>query len=123
VKVALLQQMFLQPRLDAFAKQRAIRQDDGGAAAIPQQAHDQRQKQVCGFLGAEGRKIVFDAVFLAPAKGRVGEHDIDALILAPGNQRAGERVIVAYEARVLDAMQQHVGDAEHMRQRLLFHSA
>ena len=34
MQVALLQQVFFQPRLDAFAKQRAIRQYHGGAAIL-----------------------------------------------------------------------------------------
>jgi hypothetical protein len=53
VQVALFQQVFLQPRLDAFAEQRCRRADDGGAAAGLQQPDEQRQKQVGGFLGAE----------------------------------------------------------------------
>ena len=35
VEVALLQQVFLQPRLDALAEQRAVRQHHGGAAIGP----------------------------------------------------------------------------------------
>ena len=88
-----------------------------------EQADDQGEEQVGRFLGAEGREIVLDAVFLAPAEGRIGEHDIDALVLAPRNQRPGQRVVVAHEARVLDAVQQHVGDAEHVRKLLLLHRA
>ena len=34
---------------------------------------------------------------------------------------AGEGVVVAHEARVLDAVQEHVRRAEHVRQRLLLH--
>ena len=88
-----------------------------------EQAHDQRQEQVGRFLGAEGREIVLDAVFLPAAEGRIGDDDIDALVLAPRNQRPGQRVVVAHEARVLDAVQQHVGDAEHVRKLLLLHRA
>ena len=36
---------------------------------------------------------------------------------------ARQRVVVAHEARVLDAVQQHVGDAEHVRQLLLLDRA
>ena len=32
-------------------------------------------------------------------------------------------VVVAHEAGVFDAVQQHVGDAEHVRQLLLLHRA
>ncbi len=35
------------------------------------------------------------------------------------DQRPCQRVVMAHEARVLDAVQQHVGDAEHVRQLLL----
>ena len=34
-----------------------------------------------------------------------------------------QRVVVAHEARVLDAVQQHVGDAEHVRKLLLLDRA
>ncbi len=48
------EQFFLDAGLDAFAEQRAVGQDDGGAAAVLQQVHDQHQEQVGGFRGAEG---------------------------------------------------------------------
>ena len=77
VQVALFQQMFLEAGLDAFAEQRAVGQHDGGAATGFEQADEQRQKQVGGFLGAEvGGEVGFDAVFFTPAKGRVGEDDV-----------------------------------------------
>ena len=55
------------------------------------------------------------------AEGRIGEHDVDAVGLRVADVGPGQRVVVADEARVLDAVQQHVGDAEHVRQLLLLH--
>jgi hypothetical protein len=67
--------------------------------------------------------VLLDPVFLASAKRRIRTNDIDPFVLVPGNQRPGQRVVVAHEARILDAMQQHVGDAEHVRKLLLLHRA
>ena len=84
MEVALLHQMFLEPRLYALAEQRAVRQHHGGAAVLLQQPDDEGEEQVGGFLGAEVlREIRFDAVFLASAEGRVGEDDVHAVGLGP----------------------------------------
>ena len=124
VQVALFQQVFLEPGFHAFAKQRAVGQDDGGAAAGFQQADKQRQKQVGGFLGAEvGRKVGFDAVFFLSAKRRIGEDDVHPVGLAVADIRPRQGVVVAHEAGVFNAVQQHVGDAEHVRELLLLHGA
>ena len=124
VEVALLHQMFLEPRLDALAEQRAVRQHHGGAPARLQQADDQGEEQVGGLAGAEVvGKVVLDAVFLAPAERRIGEHDVDAVALRVADVGPRQRVVVAHEARVLDAVQQHVGDAQHVRQLLLLDGA
>ena len=53
VEVALLQQVFLQPRLDAFAEQGAVGQDHGGAAVGFEQAHDEGEEEVGGLAGLE----------------------------------------------------------------------
>ena len=78
MQVALLQQVFLEPGLDALAEQRAVGQHHGGAAAGFQQADDQGEEQVGGFAGAEVlREVGLDAVFFLAAEGRVGEDDVD----------------------------------------------
>ena len=103
MEVAFLHQMFLQPRLDAFAKQRAVGQHHGGAAVRFQQAHDQGKKQVGRLLGAEGREVVLDAVFLSPAEGRIGEDDIDALVLAP-SEISGRASVLSWRTKLGSSM-------------------
>ncbi|MGA7415481.1 MAG: hypothetical protein WBW33_33730, partial [Bryobacteraceae bacterium] len=49
----------------------------------------------------------------------IGEDDVDAVGRAVADVGPGEGVVVADEAGVLDAVEQHVGDAEHVRQLLL----
>ena len=71
VEVALLQQVFLEPRLDAFAEEGAVGQDHGGAAAGFEQAHDEGEEEVGRLAGLEVfGEVGLDAVFLAPAEGR-----------------------------------------------------
>ena len=68
-------------------------------------------------------KFELDAVLLAPAERRIGQHDVHAVALRIADVRARQRVVVAHEARVLDAVQQHVGDAQHVRKLLLLDGA
>ena len=70
-----------------------------------------------------GGKFDLDAVLLAPAEGRIGQHDVHAVGLRVADVGPRQRVVVAHEARVLDAVQQHVGDAEHVRKLLLLDRA
>ena len=51
VQVALVEQPLLDPRLDAFAEQRAVGQHDRAASAGFEQMHDQHQEQVGRFAG------------------------------------------------------------------------
>ena len=124
VEVALLHQMFLEPRLDALAEKRAVRQHNGGAAAGLQQANDEREEKIgCLSCLKVFGEVGLDAVFLAASKGRIGEHDIHAVAGRVTDIGSRESVVVADEAGILDAVQQHVGDAEHVRKLLLLHGA
>ena len=124
VQVALLQQVLLEPRLDALAEQGAVGQHHGGAPAGLQQPHDQGQEQVGGFLGSKVLgEVALDAVFFLAAEGRVGQHDVDAVLLLPADVGPRQGVVVTHEAGVLDAVQQHVGDAQHVRKLLFLHGA
>ena len=70
VQVALLHQVFLEPRLDAFAEQRAVGQHDGGAAAGLEQADDEGEEEVGGLAGLEVfGEVGLDAVFFRPPNG------------------------------------------------------
>src|SRR3546814_3793645 len=75
VQVALRHQLLLDARLDAFAKECAIRQDDSGAAAFFQKLDNQHQEEVRCLTRLERlRPILFDAVFLHATEGRSEEH-------------------------------------------------
>ena len=114
--------MFLEPRLDALAKQRAVGQHHRSASAWLQQTDDEGQEQVCGFLGPKMlRKVALNAVLLLAAKGRVGQHDVHPVLPLPTDIGPGQGVVVAHEARVLNVVQQHIGHAQHMRQLFLLH--
>ena len=66
VQVALLQQVFLEAGLHAFAEEGAVGQDHGGAAAGLEQADDQGEEEVGGLAGLEVLgEVALDAVFLA----------------------------------------------------------
>ena len=67
------------------------------------------------------REVALNAVLLLAAKGRVGQHDVHPVLPLPADIRPGQGVVVAHEAGVLNAVQQHVGHAQHMRQGLLLH--
>ena len=83
VQVALLHQVFLEPRLHAFAEERAVGQDHGGPAAGLEQADDEGQEEVGRLAGLEVLgEVGLDAVLLAPAEGRIGEDDVHAVGLA-----------------------------------------
>ena len=113
--------MFFQPRLDPFAEERPVGQDDSGPAAGFEQPHDQGQEEVGCLLGAEVlRKVRFDPVFFTAAEGGVGQDDVDAVRLGVADVGPGQRVVMTHKAGVFDPMQQHVGDAQHVRELLLF---
>ena len=83
VQVALLHQVFLEPRLHAFAKERAVGQHHGGAAVGFEDADDEGEEEVGGLAGLEVLgEVALDAVFLASAEGRIGENDVHAVGLA-----------------------------------------
>ena len=91
VEVALLHQMFLEPRLDAFAEERAVGQDDGGATAWLEQADDEGEKEIGGLAGLEVLgKVAFDPVLLLPAEGRIGEDDVHSVGLAVADIGSGQ---------------------------------
>ena len=120
VQVAFGQQALLQPRFDALAEQAAIGQHNRGPAAGLEQANEQGQEQISGFAGAElGRKIILNAVFLHTPKGRIGKDQIHLIGRAVAGVGPGQAVVVQHEAGILDPMQEHVGNAEHVGQLLL----
>jgi hypothetical protein len=123
VQVALGEQFLLDAGFDAFAKERAVGQHNRAASAVFDQVHDEDEEQVGGFAGADGGgEILLDAILLHAAERRVGDDDIHAVFRAVIAERSGEGVVVADLAGHFDAVQEHVGGAEQMRQGLLLHA-
>jgi len=123
VQVALGQQLFLDATLDAFTEEKAVGQHHRSAATVFEQLHDQHQEEIGGFAGAEGGgEVSFDAVFFHATERRVGDNAVDPLFRAPADQRTGQGVVVADLVRHLDAVQDHVGGGQQVRQRLLLHT-
>jgi hypothetical protein len=55
VEVALLHQMFLQPRLHALAEQTAVGQDNRGPSSGPEEANNQSEEKISGLASTEVR--------------------------------------------------------------------
>ena len=115
-----VEQRFLDAGLDAFAEEGAVGQHEAGAAAGLEELHEEHEEEVGGLAGAElGGEVGLDAVLLHAAEGRVGDDDVDALLRAPVAQGAGQGVVVADVGGHVDAVQEQVGHAQHVRQVLL----
>lgn len=124
VEVALRKQVLFQAGFDAFAEEGAVGQDHGGAALGPEQADDEGQEQIGRLSGLEVlREVGLDAVFLAPAEGGIGEDDVHPVGFAVADVGPGQRVVVADEGGVVDAVEEHVGDAEHVGELLFLGGA
>ena len=120
VQVALLKQMLFQPGLDAFAKQRAIGQYHGSTATGFEQAHDEGKKEVCGLSGLKVLgKVALNAVLFAAAEGRIGEHNIHPVALGIADIGPGKGVIMAHKRGIVNAVEQHIGNTEHVRELFL----
>ena len=63
-------------------------------------------------------KVGLNAVLHAGAKGRVGEDDVHAVGVGVAHVGAGQGVVVAHKAGIFHAVQQHVGNAQHVGQLL-----
>src|SRR5258706_12698589 len=63
-------------------------------------------------------EIALDAVFLAPAEWRVRENDVYPVRLRVADIRPREGVVMAHEAGIFNAVQQHICDTKHVRELL-----
>ena len=66
-------------------------------------------------------KVALDSVFFFASKRRVRENDINAVRRSVTDVGASQCVVMANEARILDAVEEHVRHAEHMRKLLLLY--
>ena len=96
VKIEVFEQFFFDSRADAVAEERAVGHDDRGSARFRlalELAHDELEKQQCGFGGLlVFGKIAEDAALFFAAEGRVGHDDIDAVSVTDLAQREAQAV-------------------------------
>ena len=86
--------------------------------------NDEGEEEIGRLAGLEVlREIALDAVFLSPPKGGLVSTISTRSACRVADVGPRQRVVVADEARILDAVQQHVGDAEHVRKLLLLDCA
>src|SRR6266536_5532747 len=106
--------MFLKRLLySRVAEKRAVRQHDGSATTGFQEADDESQKKVRRFAGLEMLgEVALNAVLFPTAEGRIGKDDVNAVAGCVADIGPGQCIVVAHETRILNPMQQHVGDAE-----------
>jgi hypothetical protein len=68
-------------------------------------------------------EVGLDTIFLAAAEGWIGKNDINTIRLRIADVRSRQCVVVTDEGRIVDVVEQHVGNAEHVRQLLFLRSA
>src|SRR5437667_7137223 len=113
--------MFLEPRLHAFAEKRTIWQHNGGTTFRFEDTDDECEEEVGGLAGLEMfGEVALDAIFLAPAERRIGENDVHAITRGIADIGPRQGVVVAHEAGILNAVQQHIGYTKHVRQLFFF---
>ena len=123
MEVELGQQLFLDCHFGIICtKQEAVRQNDGAPAVLFQPIHDDRHKEVCGFVAAEiSREILLHALFFVATVRRIHQNDIEAVALLVLTHILFQAVAVD-DARVVDVVEQHIRGAQKKRQRLLFNA-
>lgn len=119
VQVALVEQGLLDSRLNAFAEERAVGEDQPSAAAGLEDLHQEHEEQIGRLARAElGGEVGLDAVLLHAAEGGIRDDHIHALLRRPVAQRAGQRVVMVDVGRYVNAVQQQIGHAQDVRQVL-----
>ena len=120
MQVKLAEQLFLDIHLGVVcAEQEAVRQYDRRAAVLFQPVHDDGQEKIGGLAACEiVREVVFHVCLFAAAVGRVHKDHVKLIVFCVVQHVAEKRVIMEY-ARVVQPVQQKIGDAEHVR-KLLF---
>ena len=123
VQVAFGQQFLFDRGLHAFAEQCAVRQHDGTSTAVFQHVHDQHQKQIGGFPSTELlREVGFDAVLFHASERWICDDAVNSILRSVAGQGLRQRVVMSNVGGHVDAVQQHVCDAQQMRERLFLNA-
>ena len=96
----------------------AIREDDCRASVLFETVHDNRHEEIGSLRACEiCREVVLHVIFLRATIRRIHKDHIE-LVLLGIVEDVPEQRIVMIDLRYIDAMQQHVRDAEHVRELL-----
>ena len=119
VQVELAEQIFLESQFGAVgAKEESVGDDDAASAARFEPVHNEGDEEVGGFAASIGaREVALHAGAGASAVGRVHPDDIHAVALLEIAHVGAERVAMADVGR-FNVVQQQVGDAQQIRQRV-----
>ena len=119
MKVELAEQLLFDVQFGVVgAKQKAVGQDHRRPSAGLEPVHDNRHEQVSGFTAGQiGRKVVFHICFFAATVGRIHQNNVHP-ILSGVVQHIMQQSIVVVDTRVVEVVQQQVGDTEHIGELL-----
>ena len=123
MQVKLAEQLFLDIHLGVVcAEQEAVRQYDRRAAVLFQPVHDDGQEKIGGLAACEiVREVVFHVCLFAAAVGRVHKDHVKLIVFRIVQHVAEKRVIMEY-ARIVQPVQQQIGNAEHVRELLFLYA-
>ena len=101
------------------AEEKAVGEDDGGAAAGLEAVHDDGHEEVGGLgAGEVGGEMALDVGLFAAAVGRIHEDDVEAVVVGVVEDVSKEGVGVE-DLGDVEVVEEHVGDAEHVGELLL----
>ncbi len=120
MEVELRQQLTLEVDLRVVRpEEEAVRQDDGGAAVPFQAVHDDGHEEVGGFGACEiGGKMVLHVGLFAAAVGGIHEDHVEAVVVGIV-QNVFQQGVVVEDVGLVQIMEEHVRDAEHVGELLL----
>ena len=103
-------------------EEEAVRQYDRRAAILFQPVHDDGHEQIRRLAAGEViREVVLHVLLLAAAVGRVHQDHVE-LILLRVIQHIVQQAVVVEHLRHIEAVQQQIGDAEHVGELLLLNA-
>lgn len=97
----------------------AIREDDRGASVLLETVHDDGHEEVGGLGACEVcREVILHVIFLRATIRRIHQDHIELVLLGIVEDIPKQRVVMI-DLWYVDAMQQHIRDAKHVRELLL----
>lgn len=115
MQVELIHQLLLDRNLCIIcSEEKTIRKDNSSPTILHQAIHDNAHKQV-SCLGAcqIRRKVILHVIFLGASIWRIHQHNVELIFLRIVQNILEQAVVVIY-TRILNAMQEHISNAEHI---------